>query len=84
MGWVFLNILFIVSRDKFSSGFINYMKKYFTRYSLHFIIRDHGREQFPLNLLDYDIFNTEVEVKWCYNEECSKIITKFFEKRRNK
>ena len=37
-----------------------------------------------LNLLDYDIFNTEVKVNWCYNEECSKIITKFFEKRRNK
>lgn len=48
-----LNILFILTRDKFSSGFVNYMKKHFTMYSLHFVIRDHGREQFPLNLLDY-------------------------------
>lgn len=46
--------------------------------------RDMGACGTILNLLDYDIFNTEVEVKWCYNEECSKIITKFFEKRRNK
>lgn len=35
-----------------------------------------------LNLLDYDIFNTHVNVNWCYDEDCSNIISKFFNERR--
>ena len=27
-----------------------------------------------LNLLDYKMFNTEVQVNWNYDEECSKIL----------
>lgn len=38
-----------------------------------------------LNILDYDIFNTYVNVNWCYNKECSELISEFFyEKRKNK
>ena len=37
-----------------------------------------------LNILDYEIFNTHIDVKWCYNKECSKIITDFFYDKRNK
>ncbi len=44
--------------------------------------RDMGACGTILNILDYDIFNTTVDIKWCYNEECSDIITKFFEERR--
>jgi len=36
-----------------------------------------------LNLLDYDIFNTKIDVEWCYDEECSEIITEFFREKRN-
>lgn len=36
-----------------------------------------------LNLLDYDIFNSKVNTKWCYDTRCSDILTKFFEIRRN-
>lgn len=47
--------------------------------------RDMGACGSILNLLDYKIFNTEVEVNWQYNEECSKILTEFFNsKRKNK
>lgn len=35
-----------------------------------------------LNLLDYNIFNTYVDVKWMYNEICGKLLTEFFDKRR--
>ena len=31
-----------------------------------------------LNILDYDIFNSYVEINWCYNKECSELISKFF------
>lgn len=37
-----------------------------------------------LNILDYDIFNTYVNVNWCYNKECSELISKFFHERRKK
>lgn len=36
-----------------------------------------------LNLLDYDIFNTYVNVSWCYDEECSNIISRFFSDKRD-
>ena len=35
-----------------------------------------------LNLLDYKMFNTEVNVNWNYDEECSKILTEFFNSKR--
>ena len=35
-----------------------------------------------LNILDYDIFNTYVDVNWCYNSECSQLMSRFFENRR--
>lgn len=35
-----------------------------------------------LNLLDYNIFNTYVNVKWCYNSECSELISEFFNNKR--
>lgn len=34
------------------------------------------------NMFDYDMFNWYVETKWCYNEECSKLLTDFFKNRR--
>ena len=37
-----------------------------------------------LNILDYDIFNTYVKVNWCYNKECSDLISKFFYERRQR
>ncbi|MBS4957874.1 MAG: nucleoside deaminase [Clostridium celatum] len=35
-----------------------------------------------LNILDYDIFNSYVTTNWCYNNECSELISKFFCDRR--
>ena len=35
-----------------------------------------------LNILDYDIFNSYVTINWCYNNECSELISKFFHERR--
>ena len=35
-----------------------------------------------LNILDYDIFNSYVTTNWCYNNECSELISKFFHERR--
>lgn len=46
--------------------------------------RDMGACGTILNILDYDIFNTYVEVNWCYNSECSYLISNFFETRRKK
>lgn len=36
------------------------------------------------NLLDYDIFNTKININWLYNEDCRNILTDFFQERRNK
>lgn len=46
--------------------------------------RDMGACGTILNLLDYDIFNTYVNVTWCYDEDCSSIIVKFFNETRDK
>jgi tRNA(adenine34) deaminase len=46
--------------------------------------RDMGACGTILNLLDYDIFNTYVNVSWCYDEDCSTIISKFFNEKRVK
>ena len=35
-----------------------------------------------LNLLDYDMFNTTVEVEWLDDDKCSDILVDFFKKRR--
>ena len=35
-----------------------------------------------LNILDYDIFNSYVTINWCYDKECSELISKFFHERR--
>ena len=44
--------------------------------------RDMGACGSILNLLDYKMFNTEVNVNWNYDEECSKILTEFFNNKR--
>ena len=31
-----------------------------------------------LNIFDYDIFNSYVITNWCYNKECSELMSKFF------
>lgn len=46
--------------------------------------RDMGACGTILNLLDYDIFNTYVNVSWCYDEDCSSILSKFFNEKRVK
>lgn len=46
--------------------------------------KDMGACGSTINLLDYDIFNWKVDVKWCYNQICSDLLTTFFENRRNK
>lgn len=45
--------------------------------------KDMGACGSTINLLDYDIFNWKVDVKWCYNQICSDLLTTFFENRRN-
>ena len=45
--------------------------------------KDMGACGSTINLLDYDIFNWKVDVKWCYNQMCSDLLTTFFENRRN-
>lgn len=44
--------------------------------------RDMGACGTILNIFDYDIFNTYVKVNWCYNNECSELISNFFNERR--
>ena len=46
--------------------------------------KDVGACGSTINLLDYDIFNWKVDVKWCYNQICSDLLTTFFENRRSK
>ena len=45
--------------------------------------KDMGACGSTINLIDYDIFNWKVDVKWCYNQICSDLLTNFFETRRN-
>ena len=44
--------------------------------------KDMGACGSTINLLDYNVFNWQVDVKWCYNEKCSNLLTSFFENRR--
>lgn len=44
--------------------------------------KDMGACGSVLNLLDYNMLNSFVDVKWCYNNECSEILTSFFSNRR--
>ena len=46
--------------------------------------KDMGACGSTINLLDYDIFNWKVDVKWCYNQKCSDLLTSFFENKRIK
>ena len=46
--------------------------------------KDMGACGSTINLIDYNIFNWHVDVKWCYNQECSDLLTSFFIKQRNK
>ncbi|MGG7144226.1 nucleoside deaminase [Clostridium nigeriense] len=46
--------------------------------------KDMGACGSTINLLDYDIFNWKVDVKWCYNQKCSDLLTSFFENKRSK
>ena len=44
--------------------------------------KDMGACGSTINLLDYNVFNWQVDVKWCYNQKCSNLLTSFFENRR--
>lgn len=44
--------------------------------------KDMGACGSVINLIDYDIFNWKVQVKWVYNKECSELLTSFFYKTR--
>lgn len=44
--------------------------------------KDMGACGSVLNLLDYNMLNSFVDVKWCYDEKCSVILTEFFVNRR--
>ena len=44
--------------------------------------RDMGACGSILNLLDYKMFNAEVQINWNYDEECSKILAEFFNSKR--
>lgn len=44
--------------------------------------KDMGACGSVLNLLDYDMFNTYINVSWCYDQGCSDIMSKFFNERR--
>ena len=46
--------------------------------------KDMGACGSTINLLDYDIFNWKVDVKWCYNQKCSDLLISFFENKRSK
>ncbi|MDB1971180.1 nucleoside deaminase [Clostridium tertium] len=46
--------------------------------------KDMGACGSTINLIDYNIFNWHVDVKWCYNQECSDLLTSFFIKKRSK
>ena len=37
-----------------------------------------------LNLLDYNMLNSFVDVKWCYDKKCSEILTEFFTRKKKK
>lgn len=44
--------------------------------------KDMGACGSVINLLDYPMFNTYVDVKWCYNDKCSNLLKYFFDMRR--
>ena len=46
--------------------------------------KDMGACGSVINLLDNRGLNSFVEVKWIYDEECSELLTKFFDNRRKK
>lgn len=46
--------------------------------------KDMGACGSVINLLDNRSLNSFVNVKWVYDEECSRLLTKFFDERRRK
>ena len=46
--------------------------------------KDMGACGSVINLLDNRKFNSFVNVKWVYDEECSELLTRFFDNRRKK
>lgn len=44
--------------------------------------KDMGACGSTINLIDYDIFNWKVDIRWCYNQICSNLLTEFFEDKR--
>ena len=44
--------------------------------------KDMGACGSTINLIDYNIFNWKVDVKWCYNQICSDLLTEFFNNKR--
>ena len=46
--------------------------------------KDMGACGSTINLLGYNVFNWQVDVKWCYNQKCSDLLTSFFKNRRKK
>ena len=31
-----------------------------------------------LNIFDYELFNNNIDINWCYDEKCNELIRKFF------
>ena len=46
--------------------------------------RDMGACGTVFNILDYELFNSTIEVNWCYNEKCNNLIRTFFSTKRKK
>lgn len=44
--------------------------------------KDMGACGSTINLIDYNIFNWKVDIRWCYNQICSEILTEFFKYKR--
>jgi len=44
--------------------------------------KDMGACGSTINLLGYNVFNWQVDIKWCYNQKCSDLLTSFFKNRR--
>ena len=46
--------------------------------------RDMGACGTVLNIFDYELFNNNIDINWCYDEKCNELIRKLFLKKREK
>ena len=46
--------------------------------------RDMGACGTVLNIFDYELFNNNIDINWCYDEKCNELIRKFFLNKREK